>query len=122
MMYRSGWASKKDQTKVLTIHITRTGFEEILSNAAISGPGTVRLQWDPDHTPNGNKIPDRRAIQLGIKGEMLEKFSKEFIIKIDDITDFVLEQSRNFSNDETYRCFRWIPACSYDMIWRVIFS
>ena len=29
----------------------------------------VRLQWDPDHTPKAGKC-DRRAIQLGLKGEV----------------------------------------------------
>ena len=28
----------------------------------------VRLQWDPDHTPDGCK-EKRRAIQLGLKGK-----------------------------------------------------
>jgi hypothetical protein len=27
----------------------------------------VRLQWDPDHYPNGDKHIGRRAIQLGLK-------------------------------------------------------
>ena len=29
----------------------------------------VRLQWDPDHTPCGDKLA-RRAIQLGLKGQV----------------------------------------------------
>jgi hypothetical protein len=49
------------------------------------------LQWDPDHDPYGEKI-ERRAIQLGLKGEILEKFGKEQIKKIEDITNFVKEQ------------------------------
>lgn len=26
------------------------------------------MQWDPDHNPDGSKVPSRRAIQLGLKG------------------------------------------------------
>jgi hypothetical protein len=36
MMYRSGWASKKNQERILAISLTRLGFEEILSKAVLS--------------------------------------------------------------------------------------
>ena len=115
MMYRSGWASKKCQERILAIRITRNGFEEILSKAVVSTRAKdesgqdlsksptkddlVRLQWDPDHLPNGEKVSSgRRAIQLGLRGDMFIKFSKEFILNISDITEFVKEQSTNVSN------------------------
>ncbi|XP_072043977.1 uncharacterized protein [Amphiura filiformis] len=101
MMYRCGWASKPNQEHVLAIWIKRDGFDEILSKAYT--PGTqkqanvskddvlVRLQWDPDHTPDGTK-EQRRAIQLGLKGEILKKYATEYILKIEDITPFVLSK------------------------------
>ena len=79
MMYRSGWASKKDQERVLAVRITRDGFDRILSLALTGGAGKaaakkelaeVRLQWDPDHGPSGEPLP-RRAIQLGLRNEVL---------------------------------------------------
>ncbi|CAG8740418.1 8975_t:CDS:1, partial [Funneliformis caledonium] len=51
----------------------------------------VRLQWDPDHDLLGEKM-QRRAIQLGIKNNILQKYSNEWIIGIEDITEFVREQ------------------------------
>lgn len=51
----------------------------------------VRLQWDPDHDPYGNKV-ERRAIQLGLKGQILEEFGKRYIKRIEDITGFVVQQ------------------------------
>ncbi|ELT92750.1 hypothetical protein CAPTEDRAFT_138895 [Capitella teleta] len=103
MMYRCGWASKKNQERVLAIRISREGFEEILSNAYSAyvqkqeGLQTseiqVRLQWDPDHTPTYDKLP-RRAIQLGLKGEILRKYATEWIEQIEDVTDFVVEQKQ----------------------------
>lgn len=48
----------------------------------------VRLQWDPDHSPSGSKL-DRRAIQLGLKYDALEKFATKDIVSITDITDEV---------------------------------
>ena len=80
MMYRSGWASKKDQERVLAVRITRAGFDHILSQALTGQaekaagrkePTQVRLQWDPDHGPSGEPLP-RRAIQLGLRNQVLE--------------------------------------------------
>lgn len=108
MMYRCGWAKKENQERVLAIWITKSDFEEILKQAAFSSFNPkyflneqdwkneleikkVRLQWDPDHDPYGIKL-ERRAIQLGLKDEVLEKFGKQQIKYIMDITDFVKEQ------------------------------
>ncbi|MEJ1239700.1 DUF4291 domain-containing protein [Chryseolinea sp. T2] len=110
MMFRCGWAEKEGQEGVLAITLSKTFFLEILSKAIISSFNTdyysdqnkwkedlsnadVRLQWDPDHDALGNKIT-RRAIQLGLKGEMLERYGKSEIISIRDITPFVVEQKK----------------------------
>lgn len=98
MMYRSGWASKPKQERILAIRITRHGFEDILLKASTHGSGSVRLQWDPDHTPHGVKVQNRRAIQLGLRGDLLEKFLHEFIIDIKDMTDFVKEQAQHVTD------------------------
>ncbi len=51
-----------------------------------------------DHNPHGDKL-QRRAIQLGLKGEILRQFCKEWIISIQDITEFVHEQGHRLKND-----------------------
>lgn len=110
MMFRSGWATKKDQERILAISLTTEGFEEMLkmATAACSNKITntkeetpkeaavvqVRLQWDPDHDPFGGKL-ERRAIQLGIRGNVLDAFINTWVTRIDDITEFV-EQQREF--------------------------
>lgn len=108
MMYRAGWASKPNQEHILAITLQKNGFDEILRQAVYSSykssryeskeewrealiASTVRLQWDPDHDPQGNKL-ERRAIQLGIKGEVLHQMNDEWIESIQDITPFVREQ------------------------------
>ena len=90
MMYRSGWAQKKNQERILGIWISKTNFDLILQQSAFSSykesiygsrenwkeqlkKKKVRLQWDPDHDIYGNK-QDRKAIQLGIKGPLLKCF------------------------------------------------
>ncbi|NEP80540.1 MAG: DUF4291 domain-containing protein [Okeania sp. SIO3B3] len=54
----------------------------------------VRLQWDPDHNPMGQKV-ERRAIQLGLRGEILRNYSRDWILKIENITEFVRQQRSN---------------------------
>ncbi|MGB3512803.1 MAG: DUF4291 domain-containing protein [Microcoleaceae cyanobacterium] len=108
MMYRSGWGSKIGQEVILAVTIKRTAFDEILAKAVHSHfiPGiyktqeewkeavkrsSVRLQWDPDHNPMGQKL-ERRAIQLGMRGKILRNYSQDWIVKIEDITEFVQQQ------------------------------
>ncbi len=51
----------------------------------------VRLQWDPDHDPYGNKL-ERRAIQIGLRNEFSRSFAKTDILQIEDISPYVAEQ------------------------------
>ncbi len=111
MMYRSGWGQKDGQDVVLAVKIKREAFDLILANAVRSSYNPdlyptekdwkravsnshVRLQWDPDHSPTGGKL-ERKAIQLGLRGEMLELYAREWIISIEDISEFVWEQQQN---------------------------
>ena len=52
----------------------------------------MRLQWDPDHDPSGAPL-ERRAIQLGLRGEALAKYAKEWLLGIEDVSEFVRQQS-----------------------------
>ena len=54
----------------------------------------VRLQWDPDHDPYGEKLP-RRAIQLGLRGSVIKRFADEDIVLIEDISAYVHEQAEH---------------------------
>ena len=51
----------------------------------------IRLQWDPDYEPKGLKVK-RRAIQLGLRGEMLEAFGQRELVEVIDLSEFVAEQ------------------------------
>ncbi|MGG9964008.1 DUF4291 domain-containing protein [Ferruginibacter sp. SUN106] len=108
MMYRAGWATKEQQENILRITLPLIHFKTILQQATFSSFNSdvyatkdswkaelektqVRLQWDPDHDAYGNK-QERKAIQVGMKDEILKKFCKEWIVKIEDITDFVKKE------------------------------
>jgi hypothetical protein len=110
MMFRCGWTSKENQERVLGLWIKKSDFDKILAEAVYSSyqediygireawqkeleQKEVRLQWDPDHDLFGNKV-ERRAIQLGLKGRILESFGKEMISEIVDMTEIVKEQKQ----------------------------
>ena len=57
----------------------------------------VRLQWDPDHAPNGQPV-QRRAIQLGLRGTVLRQFNDEWLKDVQDITEFVHQQKANIGS------------------------
>lgn len=111
MMFRSGWATKPGQERILAVRLRRTFFDALLEQAVSSslpaGSGQsredwqaavkasdVRLQWDPDHDPFGAPI-ERRAVQLGLRGRALETYGKSAIVSIADMTEFVRTQRRH---------------------------
>src|SRR5262249_22343032 len=108
MMYRSGWGTKEEQEATLGLRLRRAFFDSILAQAvasslsesdqtsqeawkALLASSNVRLQWDPDHNPFGSPVA-RRAIQLGLRGPVLEDFGKRELIEVIDMTGFVCEQ------------------------------
>ena len=105
MMYRSKWASAPNQERVLAIKISNSGFTEILERAVLTKfepfvhpsraewqkmlrASDVRCQWDPERTPTG-VARQRRAIQLGLKGDAVRRYVEEWCLEIQDITEFV---------------------------------
>eukprot|EP01006_Ploeotia_vitrea_P018938 TRINITY_DN50816_c0_g1_i1.p1 TRINITY_DN50816_c0_g1~~TRINITY_DN50816_c0_g1_i1.p1 ORF type:complete len:285 (-),score=42.77 TRINITY_DN50816_c0_g1_i1:15-869(-) len=108
MMYRSSWGRSHNQDHVLAIWLKRTAFLNYLRGAVnfdgkkewkkASGlKGTMRLQWDPDHSPSGAKVANRRAVQLGLKA------CTSYIDGTDilDIQDISAQVAHNFQFVET---------------------
>ncbi|CAF1339908.1 unnamed protein product [Adineta ricciae] len=106
MMYRSNWASRPNQQHILAIWLRRSAFDsylarsnnsdtdELPSDSAVRLKGRVRLQWDPDHDPQGEPTIGRRAIQLGLR--QVESFlDGRDIVRIVDISSFVRNQYTN---------------------------
>jgi hypothetical protein len=108
MMFRCGWGTKENQEVTLAVWLQRPAFDSILREAVHStfvrevygskvrwkqtlAQSAVRLQWDPDHDPAGGKM-ERRAIQLGLRGDVLARYAREWIVRIEDISDFVSQQ------------------------------
>ena len=112
MMYRSGWGTKEGQEVVLAVWLRRAAFDQILARAVAStftasgyadrqawenavASSDVRLQWDPDHDPSGQRVA-RRAVQLGLRREVLAQYARPWITKIEDVSPLVAEQRERF--------------------------
>ncbi len=108
MMYRSGWGTKAGQEVTLAVWLRRAAFDALLREAVPStftqaiyasydewqaavARSSVRLQWDPDHDPTGHPLA-RWAIQLGLRGDALERYAEEWLLHIEDISPLVAQQ------------------------------
>ena len=56
----------------------------------------IRCQWDPERDIWGNPL-DYRSIQLGLRGQAVVNYVNDWIVSIEDITEYVreLEEKRN---------------------------
>lgn len=119
MMYRCGWAEKAGQERVLAIDIKRDAFDGLVEQAVLSKydqdiynsyeewkdqihHSDVRCQWDPERDIYGNPM-EYRSIQIGIRGEAVQKYVDEWIVKVSDITDTVkkMKEMRDRGEDIT---------------------
>ena len=102
MLYRCGYGEKPGQEVVLRIKISHHGWLEALSGAVLSRydrdvhgekafftralkVSQCRAQWDPDRTLALDRM-ERRAIQVGLRGSLVERYAREWIIGIEDVT------------------------------------
>jgi hypothetical protein len=103
MLYRSYYATKRDQERILKIKLKHDGFLAILSKALptmfdpnlFKSPeawrsalqhSEVRYQWDPDRDL-WLRLLDRRALQIGIQGSMVQEYVRNWIIRIEEVTE-----------------------------------
>ncbi|WP_198370195.1 DUF4291 domain-containing protein [Roseomonas rosulenta] len=102
MMYRSGWATKPQQDRVLRIVVSRAGFDWMLEQAVptrhvdgmyasaeawrmASRSAPVLVQWDPERDL-GLRPSVIRTIQLGLRGVALDRYVDEWTLRIEDAT------------------------------------
>lgn len=126
MMYRSGWATKLGQEHVLAIQITRTGFEEALSQTCLSHydpdaypdhatweehkrNSPVRVQWDPERDIALKPLP-WRSLQVGLSGTAAHDYANRWILHIDDITPHVHDLHEHITSGRTDTARTKLPA------------
>jgi hypothetical protein len=92
LMERSGWGQKSGQEVTLAVRITRAGWEAALSQAVLTDDDTdharVHVQWDPERSPRGEKLP-HRSIQVGLSRHVIREFAEDWTRSIVDLSELV---------------------------------
>ena len=103
LMERSGWGRKAGQERILAVRISRSGFERALGQAVLTSfearvhaspqawqalfeKAKVHVQWDPERSMRGQKLP-HRSIQVGLSRHVIREFVDRWIVGIDDLTE-----------------------------------
>ncbi|MEO1427633.1 MAG: DUF4291 domain-containing protein [Cyanobacteria bacterium J06633_8] len=114
MLYRSGYATKHRQESILKIKLTHEGFQEILKQAIPTSfdrdifaserdwkrsldNSEVRYQWDPDRDLSLRRL-EHRALQLGIRGSVVQSYVNTWIIKIEEVTQLARDIQNAIKN------------------------
>jgi hypothetical protein len=128
MAYRSGWATKPRQERVLAIEITRKGFEWALQHSCLSHWGDqrkdiakdkqqwqqqlcdspVRIQWDPERDLKLQPL-EYRAIQIGLGPETVQSYVDEWIVSIVDVTDTMHKIREHLEAGDLVAARDWLP-------------
>jgi len=102
--YRSGWATKPAQERLLEVTLSRQGFDALLSTACLASfeadvHGTRegfkeqltsspnRVQWDPERGLRLEEMPSVRSLQLGIGSACVPDFVDTHCLQIRDLTE-----------------------------------
>jgi hypothetical protein len=102
ILYRSHYATKHRQARILKIHLRHEGFKTVLRRSVPTSYDPllystesdwrealsrteVRRQWDPDRDVHLHRL-ERRAIQLGLEGHTVVEYVNEWIIGLEDVT------------------------------------
>jgi len=135
VLYRSGYARKHNQTRILKIKLSHQSVSELLSecNCGKGGGGSYgRVQWDPardllsSHDKEPRKMLRKRAIQIGLKGHLNQLYVSR-IISVEDVTDLAHKvEEAHLSKDcekmmENLICElpserSYAPACSDEVL------
>jgi hypothetical protein len=105
MMYRSGYATKPGQERILAVRISRKRFDEALGRGVLSHfepevysnheewvlkskASAVRAQWDPERSVALEPLA-WRSIQIGLGDPVSREYASEWIVDIEDLTAHV---------------------------------
>lgn len=105
LMHRSNWGHKKGQERTLAVRIRRSGWDEALKLGVLTSPegdvfgdrevwrrafaeATVHVQWDTERSLRGAAL-DHYSIQVGLSRHVVERFTSEWIVRIEDLTPTV---------------------------------
>jgi hypothetical protein len=126
LMERSNWGRKSGQERILSIKITRSGWEEALQLAILTHPepklwpdanlwrqsfekALVYCQWDPERSLRG-AAQSYYSIQIGLSREILRRYTDEWVVSIADETPRVRKMDTLLRQGETKKASLLLPT------------
>jgi hypothetical protein len=125
MMYRSGWAAKENQNRILAIDITHQGLLWALEHSCLShfdssthadyeewkklkNTSPVVIQWDPERDIHLNKL-EYRALQIGLTPPAAKLYTEQWITDISDVTATAQKIKSLIENNLLAEAIRLLP-------------
>jgi len=125
MMYRSNWATKENQQRILAIDISHQGFLWALTHSSLSHfdstlyhnleewekikrASPVIIQWDPERDILLNKL-NYRTIQIGLTPNAAKCYVEQWITNISDVTPLVRNIKSAFDNNNQLHANSLLP-------------
>ena len=126
LMHRSNWASKAGQERVLAVRMTRSGWDQALSEAVLTAPepavhgrsgawdeafarARVHVQWDPERSLRGAAL-NHYSIQVGIGRALIHVFAEEWVVGLTDLTPAVRRIAGLARSGQSGKAQRLLPA------------
>lgn len=115
LLYRNGWATRKDRERILAVRVARSGFDALLRQAVHAAMeadcyatraawalatrfANVTLAWHPDVDPSGRALP-RETVRIGVRDAALVRFTREWVVAVEDWTDWVVAHRGKVTDD-----------------------
>lgn len=125
MMERSNWGHKSGQDHILAVRILRSGWEEALSMGVLTSPekrvypnpevwrkefasAWVHVQWDPERSLRGES-QNYMSIQIGLSRHIIERYVKEWVVEIKDMTPLVSKLYRLIHSGQSGKVKSLLP-------------
>jgi hypothetical protein len=125
LMQRSNWARKSGQERILAVRLTRTGWEQALTQAVLTAPepaihggaaawsaafdaASVHVQWDPERSLRGAPL-NHYSIQVGVGRALIRAYTEDWVVGLTDLTPTVHKIAALVRAGQTARAQRLLP-------------
>lgn len=125
LMHRSNWARKSGQERILAVRLTRTGWEQALSQAVLTAPvpaihgstaawsaafdnASVHVQWDPERSLRGAAL-NHYSIQVGVGRTLIRNYAEDWVVGLTDLTATVHKIAALVRANQTAKAQRLLP-------------
>ncbi|MBO0867279.1 MAG: DUF4291 domain-containing protein [Micromonosporaceae bacterium] len=123
LLHRSNWGRKPGQERILAVRITRTGWEDALSQAVLTAPepgsstaawrsafatAAVHVQWDPERSLRGAPL-NHYSIQVGVGRALIRTYAERWVVGLTDLTPTVARIAALVRTGHSAKAERLLP-------------